>query len=135
MKVTTKVWQHLRRNPHQSLAAIVVMLSNFLLITAVVFTLLGLSSVLRFLKTRPEVTAFLKDEVKKEQIDSLLAELKSKEEIKEVRFVSKEQALEIYRQDFSDNPLLLEMVTAEVLPASIEISAQTPEALILSYVH
>jgi len=129
MKATTKVWQHIRRNPHQSLAAVAVMLSNFLLITSVVFTLLGLGSVLRFLGTRPEVTAFLKDEVKKEQIDSLIADMEQKEEVKEVRFVSKEEALEIYKKDFSDNPLLLEMVTAEVLPASIEISAQSPEVL------
>lgn len=129
MKVTTKAWQHLRRNPHQSLAAIAVMLSNFLLISSVVFTLLGLSSVLGFLETRPEVTAFLKDEVKKEQVDSLIVEIQQNQEVKEVRFVSKEEALEIYKKDFSDNPLLLEMVTAEVLPASIEISAQSPEAL------
>ena len=129
MKLRSKVWHHLRRNPHQSLAAVVVMLSNFLLITSVVFTLFGLSSVLRFLETRPEVTAFLKDEVGKEKIDLLIDELRGKEEVKEVRFVSKEQALEIYKQDFSDNPLLLEMVTAEVLPASIEISAENPEAL------
>ncbi len=129
MKTTTRFWQHLRRNPHQSFAAVVVMLSNFLLITSVVFTLFGLNSVLGYLETRPEVTAFLKDGVEKEQVDSLMADLKGEEEVKEVRFVSKEEALEIYKQDFSDNPLLLEMVTAEVLPASIEISAQSPEAL------
>jgi len=129
MKLRSKVWCHLRRNPHQSLAAVAVMFSNFLLITAVVFTLFGLGSVLGFLETRPEVTVFIKDEMKQEQIDSLINNLKGKKEVKEVRFVSKEQALEIYKQDFGDNPLLLEMVTAEVLPASIEISAESPEAL------
>jgi len=129
MKLRSKVWYHLRRNPHQSLAAVAVMFSNFLLITAVVFTLFGLGSVLGFLETRPEVTVFIKDEMKQEQIDSLINNLKGKKEVKEVRFVSKEQALEIYKQDFGDNPLLLEMVTAEVLPASIEISAESPEAL------
>lgn len=129
MKLRSKVWCHLRRNPHQSLAAVAVMFSNFLLITAVVFTLFGLGSVLGFLETRPEVTVFIKDEMKQEQIDSLINNLKGKKEVKEVRFVSKEQALEIYKQDFGDNPLLLEMVTAEVLPASIEISAESPETL------
>ncbi|MFH1601696.1 MAG: permease-like cell division protein FtsX [Candidatus Shapirobacteria bacterium] len=129
MKATTKVWQYLRRSPHQSLAATMVMFSNFFLISAVVFVLFGLSSVLRFLETRPEVTAFLKDEVSTAQRDALVQKLEAEEGIKEVRYVSKEEALKIYQQDFSDNPLLLEMVTAEVLPASLEISAQSPEVL------
>jgi cell division transport system permease protein len=46
-----------------------------------------------------------------------------------MNFVSKEQALEIYREQNKNDPLLLEMVTADILPASLEVSATDPKDL------
>ncbi|MBI2026594.1 MAG: FtsX-like permease family protein, partial [Deltaproteobacteria bacterium] len=38
-------------------------------------------------------------------------------------------ALEVYREKNKNDPALLELVTANILPASLEISTQTPEDL------
>ena len=46
-----------------------------------------------------------------------------------IKFVSKKEALEIYRQQNKDDPLLLDLVTADILPASLEISAVRIEDL------
>ena len=43
--------------------------------------------------------------------------------------MSKEDALAIYREQNKNDPLLLEMVTADILPASLEISAKEPKYL------
>jgi cell division transport system permease protein len=48
--------------------------------------------------------------------------------VTEIKLISKEDALSYY-QSRQDNPLLLELVTAELLPASIELSAKNPESL------
>lgn len=129
MNALSKAWSHFRRTPYQSSAAVLVMFFNFLLISAVIFILLGLNSVLQYFETRPEITAFIKGEVKQEEVDNLIADFKLKEGIREIRFVSKEEALKIYQEENKDNPLLLEMVTAEILPASVELTAENPVAL------
>ncbi|HPP19079.1 MAG TPA: permease-like cell division protein FtsX, partial [Candidatus Dojkabacteria bacterium] len=43
---------------------------------------------------------------------------------------SQEEALEIYREDFADDPDLISTVTADSLPASLEIRAKNIDALI-----
>ena len=115
-------WKHIRRSPYQSLAAILIMFLTFLIAT--IFTLVagGSQIVLRYFESRPQVTAFFKDEATAGQIDTLKAKLIQTGKVEETKFISKEEALEIYREQNKDEPLLLEMVTANILPASLEVS-------------
>jgi len=115
--------QHIKRTPFQALAAILIMSLAFFVIGNFVILAVGSEAVLRFLESRPQVTAFLKDEIKPQQIELLKAKIEGTGKIKKIEYISKEKALEIYRQENKDNPLLLEMVTAKILPASLEISA------------
>lgn len=115
-------WKHIRRSPYQSLAAILIMFLTFLIAT--IFTLVagGSQIVLRYFESRPQVTAFFKDEATAGQIDTLKAKLIQTGKVEETKFISKEEALQIYREQNKDEPLLLEMVTANILPASLEVS-------------
>jgi len=121
--------QHIFRSPYQSLAAIIVVSLSLFVIS--VFFLIGAGSqrVLQYFEGRPQVTAFLKDEVKPQEIEMIRARVQAKDKVKEVSFVSKEDALKIYREQNKDNPLLLEMVTAKILPASLEISTTDLKSL------
>jgi cell division transport system permease protein len=115
-------WTHIRRSPYQSLAATLIMTLTFFIIS--IFILLGAGSqaILNYFETRPQVTAFFEDQVTPEQVELLKARLAETDKIKEMRYVSKEEALAIYREQNKDDPLLLEMVTANILPASLEVS-------------
>jgi len=115
-------WKHIRRSPYQSLAAVLIMFLTFLIAT--IFTLVagGSQIVLRYFESRPQVTAFFKDEATAGQIDTLKAKLIQTGKVEETKFISKEEALQIYREQNKDEPLLLEMVTANILPASLEVS-------------
>ncbi|HUV42590.1 MAG TPA: permease-like cell division protein FtsX [Patescibacteria group bacterium] len=115
-------WTHIRRSPYQSLAALSIMILTFFIIS--VFTLLGAGSqaILNFFETRPQVTAFFEDQVTLGEIDLLKAKLAETDKVKEMKYISKEEALAIYREQNRDDPLLLEMVTANILPASLEVS-------------
>lgn len=115
-------WTHIRRSPYQALAAVGIMTLTFFLSSAVVLVAAGSHSLLRYFETRPQVTAFFKDEVKSEQIEELKVKLSQTGKVKEIRYISKEEALEIYREQNKTDPLLLEMVTANILPASLEVS-------------
>ncbi len=116
-------WNHIRRSPYQSLAAIMVMTTSLFIASIFIIAALLSQKVLNFFETRPQVIAYLKDDVTQDQIQVLKDKLKNTGQVKEIKYISKEEALAIYREQNKDDPLLLEMVTAKILPASIEFSA------------
>lgn len=80
---------------------------------------------LSYLEQKPQVIAFFKDTVtSEEQVLAIREELEATGKTAAVRFVSKEEALRIYRQRHQDDPLLLELVTANTLPSSLEVAAR-----------
>jgi cell division transport system permease protein len=123
MKSLKVALSHIRRSPYQSLLVITMLGFAFFLISS--FAILSFISqrVLVFFESQPQVIAYLKDSVEEAEVKALIAELEDTGKIEEINYVSKEEALKIYQEANKDNPLLLEMVTADILPASIEISA------------
>jgi len=122
-------WHHIRRSPFQSLIATIVMILSFFFISTFAIINSGLSSVLSYFETKPEITLFLKDGLDKPTVENIQKELSSYSGIKEITFISKEKALTIYKEQNKDNPLLTEMVTASILPASFEITVSEPQIL------
>lgn len=117
-------WTHIRRSPYQALAAVGIMILTFFVSSVFVLLAAGSGAILHYFETRPQVTAFLKDEVTLAQVEDLKTRLMATDKVVEAKYVSKEEALAIYREQNKDDPLLLEMVTAEILPASLEVSTK-----------
>ena len=115
-------WQHIRRSPYQALAAIIVLSVTFFVITVISILVYSSSVTLKYFETRPQVIAFLKEDAKAEQISSLQNKLEDDLRVKEISYISKEEALEIYKGATSDNPLLSELVSPSIFPASLEFS-------------
>lgn len=90
----------------------------------------GLTSLLSYFETKPQLTVFFKDEKSKTSVDQLIAKLQATGKMASYQYISKEQALAIYREQNKNDPLLLEMVTADILPSSLEISATSPQYLV-----
>lgn len=116
-------WNHIRRSPYQAAAAVAIMMLTFFIASIFILIAAGSERILYYFETRPQATAFFKDETEMTQIDNLEAKLAASGKVKEMKFVTKEEALAIYREQNKDDPLLLEMVTANILPASLEVSA------------
>jgi len=129
MKATRTTLKHIRRSPYQSLAAVFIMMLTFLAITIFAFIVFGSSTVIKYFESKPQVTAFFKDEATTAQIQQLEQQLQQSGKISDIRYVSKDQALQIYKDQNKSDPLLLELVTADVLPASLEVSANRIEDL------
>lgn len=123
-------WHHIRRSPYQTVAAILIMTLTFFVISVFTFVILGSSKIISYFESKPQVTAFFKEEAKQEDIDVLKNELERMEQVARVLFVSKEEALKIYTEQNKDDPLLLDLVTADILPASLEISTVKIEDLV-----
>jgi len=84
--------------------------------------LFGSSKAISYFESRPQVTAFFKNEVKQGDINNLKNQLIATNKISSIKFVSQQDALKIYKEQNKNDPLLLELVTADILPASLEIS-------------
>lgn len=123
------VAQYIRRSPYQSFAAIFIMTLTFFMIS--VFSLVTILSVrlIDYFEKSPQLTIFFKDEAKVEEILDIKKQYEATGKVSTIRYISKEEALEIYRKIFADDPRLLELVTADVLPPSLEIQAVKAEYL------
>ncbi len=129
MKHLTTALTNIRRSPYQTLA--VMLLVSITFFVGYVFSLFLYSAnhILRYFETRPQVTAFFKVDADPALITRLETTIKSKSYVEKVTVISKEKALQIYQEDNKKDPLLLELVTADILPASIEVTSNDPTAL------
>lgn len=119
-------WQHIRRSPYQAAAAIMIMTLTIFVGLSFVLITFGSQKLLTYLERKPQVIAFFDDSVTSaDQVNDLKNELTATNETASTKFVSKEQALEIYKARNKNDPLLLELVTANTLPASLEVSAKS----------
>jgi len=112
----------IKRFPYQSLAAIFLLTITFLVVTVLSVVSYSSGQVIKYFETRPQIIAFLKDGTTTETVSALQHKLQNDLRIKEVKYVSKEEALSIYKDATIDNPLLGELVNPSIFPASLEFS-------------
>jgi len=123
MKAWGNSWKHIRRTPYQALAAIFIMTQTFFVITMFTFVIYGSARIINYFEAQPQVTAFFKDEAQQSEINALGEALRQSGKVADLQFVSKAEALQIYKEQNKDDPLLTDLVTEGILPASFEISA------------
>jgi len=123
------VKRNIRRNPYQAIACCMVMFLTFLTLSVFLLLAFGSQKILRFYESKPQAIAFFKDGTTPADVKAIQNALSKSGKVTGFKYVSKEEALKIYRERNKSNPMLLELVTANILPASLEISAQTPDDL------
>lgn len=112
----------IKRSPFQAISAIFVLGLTFFVATMVAVLVFASDKTLMYFETRPQIISFLKDDASPEDISSFQDKLSLDTRIKNIKYVSKEEALEIYKKATSDNPLLAELVSPSIFPASLEFS-------------
>ena len=115
---------YIKRSPFQAFAATFVLTLTFFVATLVATLVYSSSKLITYFETRPQVIAFLKDDTGQTDIADLQHKLEKDTRVKEVKYVSKEEALSIYKNATSDNPLLGELVSPSIFPASLEFSVK-----------
>lgn len=128
-RVVRNTIQHMVRNPWHSVTAVLVMVLTVFITAMLGILLYSSDRILTHLENKLEVTAFFAEGTKEEYILNLKDQLEREAQAEQVRYISQQQALEIYRQQNSDDPELLEFVTADILPASLSVSADSLETL------
>lgn len=120
-----KVWESLRlylkKETLMSISNFLVMLVTFVVLGVFINVVVLSQTMLRYLEDQAQITVFFKDEFGEDKINPFKDQLASDERISEVTYISKEDALRIFKEINKDQPVLLESISASVLPASIEI--------------
>lgn len=129
MAKSVSFWTRIRRTPYQAITAVFMMFATLFVIGVFLVLAGGSSAILSYFEAKPQLTVFFKDEKNKASVDQLTEKLKATGKVATTQYISKDQALAIYKEQNKNDPLLLEMVTADILPASLEISATSPQYL------
>lgn len=115
-------WNNMRRSPFQATAAIFVLALTFFVITILTVLLYSSTQVIKHFETRPQIIAFLKSDAQDANIATLQQKLTADSRVKQVKYITKEEALQIYKEATQENPLLSELVSPSIFPSSLEIS-------------
>ena len=123
-----KVWENLKyylqREKLMTISHFLVMGITFLILGIFINVVVLSQTMLKYLEDQAQVTVFFKDEFGEDKILPLKDQISGDERISEVKYVSKEDALRIFKEINKDEPVLLESISASILPASLEVKTK-----------
>jgi len=119
------------RNRLLSLAAVLIMTLTLLVISIFVALNSIVDAAVKNLHEKIDLVIFFKDEASEEEILQLKRVLANQPETKSINYVNKQEAEARYRSRYKNDPTRLSSleITGNVLPRSLEIKAEPPEAL------
>lgn len=103
---------------------IVVMGISFLVLGIFVSVIFLSQSMLKYLENQAQLMVFFKDEFVESQILAYKTELEQDERVLNINYVSKEDAFNIFTEANKEEPILLESLSSDILPASLEIKTK-----------
>jgi cell division transport system permease protein len=130
-RILKLAWQNFWRNRLLSLAA--TLITSLTVITVITLMVLNFfaDAFVEKIHNRIDMEIYLMDDAKNSDLQNLQNELESNADITSVTFISKAEALEIWRQKMANKPKLIDIVSAEdnPLPASFKVKMKDPEKI------
>ncbi len=117
------VSKYIRRSPYQATVATLIMSFTFYMISMFAIRTFVSMELIQYFESRPQLTIFFRDEATTQGIMAMKTELQDTGKTSQITYISKQQALDIYRQQNKTDPALLDLVTADILPASLEVKS------------
>jgi cell division transport system permease protein len=126
-----RAWQGFWRNALMSLAATATMVLMLLLLSGFWIIQTGLLAGLEFTEQKVEVVAYLHQNATESQINALAAEIGRRPDVAEVEVVTRDKALERFRESMEAQGRtdLTQQLDSNPLYASLEVKLTDPSAL------
>ncbi len=122
MQALRNAFINIRRSPYQALLVIFIISLTFAIGYIVSLAIYASNIALNEVESQPQVVAFFKLDTPEQKLKQITDEVNNLSYTKSVTLITQEEALKLYKEENQDEPLLLELVTADILPASIEVS-------------
>jgi cell division transport system permease protein len=119
------------RNGWLSLASITIMVLTLITMSLFLIVNVVLNTGIHTIQDKIDISVYLNDTVEQANVIELQNDLSRVDQVKTIRYVSKNEALDKYKDQNKDNPKLLESLkdTENPLPASLEIKVYDPGKL------
>jgi cell division transport system permease protein len=113
---------NLKRNLLMTVAAISTVAISLLLLGGVQILGLVVTNVTGGLEQKVEISAYFRENASTGEISQLTSELDQMPTVKDVTFISKEEAFEEYKEIYKDQPEFWQNIPPDSLPQSLRIS-------------
>ena len=121
--------RNIRRNGFLSITTVFVIMIVFAISTISIAGAIIARQGIEFYEKKAQVMVFFYRETEEDEIFAFKEKINNPEYIESIEYVSQQQAFELYKEDFKDDPDLIETITADVLPPSLGIRANSIESL------
>lgn len=119
----------LGRNRFMAVASILTVTLSMFILGAFLSAVLNINHMATYLESQVEMTVYLKDGIKTDDVMAVGKQLKQLNGLKGISFTNKDQALANFRESMGDQAALLDSMNGNPLPASYKISFQSPDQL------
>lgn len=124
-----ETFRSLFRNRFMAIASVLTVTLSMFILGVFLSAVLNINHMASYLENQVEMTVYLKDGLTTDQVMGIGKYLKAQPGMKEIKFTSKDQAMKDFRERMGDQQGLLDAINGNPLPASYQMSFQTPEQL------
>lgn len=115
------------RNGLMTFASILTIGLSLFIVGLFTFALVTINQTLGSFEKQLEIEVFLKDDASPQTIQELQDRINSWEEVETVSYISKEEAIQRFKERYKDHPELIENISGNPLPASFVIRLKDPQ--------
>ena len=124
-----EAFRSLFRNRFMAIASVLTVTLSMFILGVFLSAVLNINHMASDLENQVEMTVYLKDGLTTDQVMGIGKYLKAQPGMKEIKFTNKDQAMKDFRERMGDQQGLLDAINGNPLPASYQMSFQTPEQL------
>lgn len=117
------------RNRFMAIASVLTVTLSMFILGIFLSAILNINHMASYLENQVEMTVYLKDGLKTQQVMTVGSRLKSLSGLKEIAFTDKDQAMEEFRNRMGEQAGLLDSINGNPLPASYQTSFNSPDEL------
>lgn len=113
--------QSIWREKWINLLTVLAVATSLLIVTLMYFALFNIEQLTSSLPERFSISVYLKDGLSQEEVQALTAQIRKRQDVADVKYISKEQALEELKKSVSDIGAVLEGLQDNPLSSSLDV--------------
>lgn len=119
-------FQNFYRNGYLSIAVIFIIILTIFIFTSIILINVAGKAAIKNLEEKVDISVYLKNDIAERDLANLKSDLESLGEVKEIQYVSKEAALDKFKEEYKDNNIIREsLAELEInpLPPTLNVKA------------
>lgn len=120
---------NLRKNSLIAIAAISTVMISLLLLGFVLLVVVNINFLSQQLSSKVEIAAYMRRDSTEKERESVHSKIQDMPDVKEVRFVSKEEALGMLQKSMGDKVRMEDIIAANPLPDAFEVKVKDAHAV------